>query len=51
MLVSVKANYNITTPQPWMDTAQGTTSPERMMERKKNIQKVSDLGRGDLMQT
>ena len=23
------------TPQPWMDTAQGTTSPGRMMERKK----------------
>ena len=22
------------TPQPWMDTAQGTTSPGRMMERK-----------------
>ena len=24
------------TPQPWMDTAQGTTSPGRMMERKKH---------------
>ena len=25
------------TPQPWMDTAQGTTSPGRMMERKHRI--------------